>query len=392
MDFKYGVRMALPAKKQKFRIVETSRPEVPAFIADIEPYSGVSSFGKILKNPEITHYKLDWNESTITPSPKVKKTLMSFLDNYNLLNYYPALFSPNLTLKLQSYVGYPADHILVTNGSDDALELICKTFLEPGDEVAYPDPTYTHFLVFAQSRGASVEPIIFEDPFAPEVDEIISAITPKTKIVYLPNPNNPTGALLSNDDLRKLATAASGKILIVDEAYYEFAGQSALEILSEFENVVVTRSFSKAFGLAAVRVGYLIAQPWFVNELKRLHNPKSVNQFAQVAASAALDDLPYYNRYVEEVRESKALFERWCKHRSISFRNTPANYVLINTERVEEVVAHLSGKGIHVRDRSNMRDMAGYIRFNLGTIEQTRQIMLRFEGVLKELGLLKDEE
>ncbi len=384
--------MALPVKRQKLRVVEKTRPQVPEFIGRIKPYDGVSSFSRILQRPDMVHYKLDWNESTIPPSPNVKKTLMNFLDNFNTLNYYPALFSPNLTLKLQSYVGYPAEQIIVTNGSDDALELICKTFLEVGDEVLYPDPTYTHFLVYAQSRGAVVKPMVWSDPFEAELDTVLNAINEHTKIIYLPNPNNPTGALFSNEQLGRIAEAAQDAVLIVDEAYFEFGGQTALDILSDFENICITRSFSKAFGLAAARVGYIVAQPWLIGELKRLHNPKSVNQFAQVAAAAALDDLPYYERYIEEVNEAKALFERWCRHRGVAFRNTTANYVLIHTERVDEVVAGLTDAGVYVRDRSKMRDMAGYIRFNLGTVEQTRHVIMRFEKVLTDLGLLSPEK
>ena len=370
------------------RIVGKTSPKVADSVQDILPYDAVSSLPRILERPEMEHFKLDWNESTIPPSPRVKKAVMSYLDGMHSLNFYPALFSPELRLKLQSYVGYSADHILVTNGSDDALDLICKTYLNPGDHVLTPYPTYTHFLLYARSRGALVDKVVPGDVFASDVEGILGALTEDTKIIYLVNPNNPTGQLLPNAELARIADAAPQAIIIVDEAYMEFAGSTAAGLIADYPNIVVSRSFSKAFGLAAMRIGYLIAQPVTVRELTRLYNPKSVNQLAQVAASAALDDLEYYRRYLEEVDRSKKLFVRWCEKRNIPVQNTPANFIMVKVERVGEVVERLAEVGVYVRNRSGFPQLNGYFRLNLGTVAQTTAVLKRFESVLTELGLL----
>ena len=363
-------------------------PEVAAALRDMRPYDPVSSLPAILENPQIEHYKLDWNECTLPPSPKVRKALQVALDGMVHLNYYPQLFAQDLRLRLQSYVGYPADHILVTNGSDDALDLISKTYLNSGDRVLSPYPTYTHCLLFAQSRGAIIDKVMPKNPFAVDVEGLLDEIHPDTKIIYLVSPNNPTGQVYEEADVLRIAQAAPQAIVIVDEAYWEFSQSTRVDLISRLPNLIITRTFSKVFGLAALRVGYVIAQPKVIEELTRLHNPKSVNQLAQVAAAAALDDLDYYDRYVEQVTRSKKLFGRWCQSHNIEYHDTPANFGVVRVERVKEVVDGLAARGVYVRDRSSFPGLEGCFRINLGTVEQTTQVILHFEQVLMGLGLI----
>ena len=362
--------------------------EVADTVKDLKPYEAVSSFDRILERPEMEHFKLDWNEATIPPSPSVRKALMRYLDGPTGLNIYPQLFSRDLRLKLQSHVGCPADHILVSNGSDDALDLICKTYLNPGDRVVSPYPTYTHFLLYARSRGAVIDRIVSDDPFENDLRPVFDAVTDETKLIYLVNPNNPTGQFFEAAELAGLAEAAPRALVIIDEAYAEFARSSAVELVGRYANVAITRSFSKAFGLAGLRIGYLVAQPDIIRKLCRLYNPKSVNQLAQVAASAVLDDLEYYDRYIDEVKRSKRLLGRWCRRRGLTFHNTPANFVMIKVERLKEVIEGLADKGVYVRDRSGFPHLEGYFRLNPGTVEQTVKVIRRFEQVLKDLDLI----
>lgn len=373
-----------------FQIIEKASPEVATPIMGIKPYDPVSSRTKMVRRPEMEHFKLDWNESTIPPSPRVRKAILDALDDGIGLNIYPQLFATDLRLRLQSHVGYPADHILVTNGSDDALDLICKTYINEGDRVLSPYPTYTHFLLFAKSKGAIIDKVFFDDPFGANLDDVIEQVTPDTKIIYIVNPNNPTGSLFSNDELAEVAKAAPHAVILIDEAYGEFARQTACDLISRFENVAISRSFSKAYGLAALRVGYLIASPPIIEQLTRLYNPKSVNQMAQVAAVAVLDDLEYYERYIDEVDKSKLLMERWCGMRGLGFHNSPANFVMVKVPRVKEVVAKLAERGVYVRDRSSFPQLEDCFRLNLGTVEQSTKVLNIFESILIELGLLEE--
>ncbi len=385
---KASIQKKKATRIQPLTLVERTNLEVADVVKGLKPYEPVSSLPRILERPEIEHFKLDWNESTIPPSPKVKKAIQSYLDGKLGLNIYPQLFSTNLRLRLQSYVGYPADHILVTNGSDDALDLICKTYLNPGDRVLSPYPTYTHFLLYAKSRGAVIDKISCDDNLNFDLEMIREQITTETKIVYLVNPNNPTGTLYNLEELSGLLASAPHTLFLLDEAYYEFARQSGIELVGAFDNIVVTRSFSKAFGLAALRVGYMVGQPSVMKQLGCLYNPKSVNQVAQVAAAAALDDLPYYQRYVDEVDKAKELLERWCERNGLSFINTPGNFVMIRVERTKEVVEKLAEEGVYVRDRSSFPALANVFRLSVGTVEQTKEVIRRLIKVLTELDLL----
>lgn len=369
-------------------VLERGRVEVADALREMSPYDPVSSLPAILDNPEREHYKLDWNESTLPPSPKVRKALQVGLDGMVNLNYYPQLFAHDLRLRLQTYVGFPADHILVTNGSDDALDLLSKTYLNSGDRVLSPYPTYAHFLLFAQARGAIIDKVTSADPYATNVEGLLAEVHENTKLIYLVSPNNPTGQVYSEADVLALAAAAPQAVIILDEAYWEFAQHSLVDLVGRVPNLVVTRTFSKVFGLAALRVGYLIAQPRLIEHLTRLHNPKCVNQLAQVAAAAALDDLDYYDRYVEQVNRSKKLFGRWCDSHGIEFHTTTANFGMVKVERVKEVVAGLAAEGVYVRDRSSFPGLENCFRINLGTVEQTTRVILIFEHVLKNLGML----
>jgi len=376
------------------KVITTFNPadNVSEYVRNIAPYDAVSSLTKIMSRTQITHYKLDWNEATVPPSPKVKESLLEYLSSSNGLNWYPPLFSPDLREKLSHYVGLTTDNVVVTNGSDDSLELLMKTFLDPGDRVVTPYPTYAHALLFARSRGANIVKVVYPDVFKADVDKLIASITPRTKMVYLVNPNNPTGAFLNRKDVERVLQHAPNAIVVVDEAYFEFCGETMAGLVEKYENVVVTRTFSKAFALAALRIGYLMAHPNVVTQLKRIYNPKSVNTLAQIAACSALDDLQYYDEYVAEVTRGKQMVADYCAEKGLEFRNTRANYVLIKVPYVLKTVKELEREGIYVRDRSHIPQLRGFFRFNLGTTQQAEEILRRMDKVFHRTGVLKAED
>lgn len=360
-------------------------PALSRYVTGIRPYDAVSSLDKIAAKPEQTPFKLDWNESTIPPSPTVIAAINRFLSNSHHLNWYPDLYSRRLLVALGEYVGISPDHLLVTNGSDDALELVCKTYLDPDDQVVVPSPTYTHFLVFAGARGAQILNVYAENPFVHNLDGILRAIHYTTKLVYLVNPNNPTGLMYSEEDVRTLLTAAPNALVIVDEAYYEFAGKSVAHLVQEYTNLVVTRTFSKSFGIAGLRIGYAIGAPELIEDLKRVFNPKSVNVLGQVAAEAALGDKDYLKAYVDEVTDAKVQMVNYFRRRGLQCRTTPANYVLLRIHDPRRFCALLEHEGVYIRDRSSMRQMQHYVRISVGTIAQTEEILNRIGRVLDKM-------
>jgi histidinol-phosphate aminotransferase len=360
---------------------DVARPAVAARVRSAKPYDPVSSLQAIKRNRPMIHYKLDWNESTVAPSPRVFEALRRFLNAGSLIHWYPDPSHEELHLKISEYAGCRTGQILVTNGSDDALALVCQTYLDGGDEVVAPFPTYKHFLQFAELAGACLRMIRKDDPFSVSLQDIETAISGSTKMVYLANPNNPTGTLLQPEAILRVASRHSHTLFLVDEAYYEFSGSSCAAMTGSTPNMVVTRSFSKCFGLAGLRIGYVVAPEEIIGNLRRVHNPKSINKMAQVAAAAALDDLDYYRGYVAEVKRSAAMTRRFCDDHGIVCRLSHANFVLIGLENPSGVAARLREVGVHVRDRSSQ--LPGMIRLTLGTPEQMQEVLSRLGNVLE---------
>ncbi|MFZ4738259.1 MAG: pyridoxal phosphate-dependent aminotransferase [Bradymonadia bacterium] len=372
----------------KLTVSRALRPE-PAIapartVRDVKPYQAVSSLEAIDSRPDQVPLKLDWNESTVPPSPKVLEAIQAFLGNAHHLNWYPVLNSTNLIERLEKHLGLSGDQLLITNGSDDALDTICTTYLDPGDTVLVPSPTYTHFLVFAQTRGAVIQPHYGPDAFESCIEQLVEAAhRTRPRLLYLVNPNNPTGVLYTRDEVATLLAACPGTLVIVDEAYSEFAGSSCIDLLHTYPNLVITRTFSKAYGIAGLRIGYAMAAPGVILDLRRVFNPKSVNVLAQIGAMAALEDQAYLRWYLGEVEASKRLLPPFFAARGLPFRPTPANYFLVQFDQAPWVVKRLQEEGVYVRDRSGMNQLAGWVRFSLGTVEQTRDLLDRIDRVLE---------
>ena len=380
-----GSRLDFPAEISPIR---GFRPDVARHVAGLKPYDAVSSRDDMKRHPEEKIcYKLDWNEATVPPSPRVHASISSFLMEQNHLNWYPTLGSPELKQRLAEFTGRPTEEILVTNGSDDALKLVCDTFLDPGDHVLAPSPTYTHTLLFARTRGAVVETPQYENPFVGDLNRILSGVRPDTKMVYLVNPNNPTGVTYRRAELNRLLDFTRHCIVLIDEAYIEFEGQSVADLLDQHDHLVITRTFSKFFGLAGVRVGYAMANRALIRDLSRIYNPKSVNVLGQIGAIAALDDPEYYENFRLRVRAAKELMSAWCRRRGIEHQSTPANYFLMRFDRAQEMARALADEGVYVRDRSCFDQLDGYLRFTVGTPEQMTDVLGRIQVCRERLNL-----
>ncbi len=373
--------------KKNFAYLRKEASLLSDSVQNIEPYSPTSSRDKIeTSKSNLEPLKLDWNESTIAPSPKVKEALKkALLENDNMLNWYPELFSESLRSKLSEYTGRKHNEILVTNGSDDALELICKTFLDPEDQVVTQYPTYTHFFIYVESRGAILKKATPENVFENNISCIIEKITPATKLIYITNPNNPTGVLLTEREIETICTFATNSIVIVDEAYVEFAGMSVQNLIDTHHNLIITRTFSKAWGLAGLRIGYILSSAGIISSLSRIFNPKSVNIIAQTAALAALDDVEYMKRYVKDVQTSKRMLKSFFDNHDIHAVNGRGNYIMVQHPELSRLVEEMEKENIFVRDRSSFSMLPNYFRINLGTVSQTEDLIKRLESVLRRL-------
>jgi histidinol-phosphate aminotransferase len=346
----------------------------------------VSSLEQIWDNPAQLPFKLDWNESTVPPSPKVYESIVQFLSNSNHLNWYPELGSSTLKESISDYLAVPSDRVIVTNGSDDALELVCKTFLAEGDRVLIPTPTYTHFLVYVHSRGAAITDFYSKDLFDADIPGLLEHVTTGAfKLVYLVSPNNPSGVVYTKDEVETLLQAAPGTLFIVDEAYHEFYGKSVVELVKKYDNLVVTRTFSKCFGIAGLRIGYLAASDYLIHELGKLFNPKSVNRLGQIAAQACLADLPHYHEVARNVRLGREFLVKAFSDRGFWTHSTEGNFFLVKAPDARLLCELLAAEGIYIRDRANLPRMEGMVRITAPTLQQAMQLMPRLDRALEPL-------
>lgn len=382
-DFRLCMADELPTKDaaglRRLREVQSQTPiPVAPTVQALTPYEAVSSQAAIEAKPDHhTSFKLDWNESTIEPSPRVTEAISRYLLEGRGLNWYPRLGSAELIEALVGYTKVGADHLLATNGSDDALHLICDTYLDRGDEVVIPVPTYNHFMVFAQSRGAHLVTTRGASAFDSNLAGIERVMNQQTRLLYLVSPNNPTGVVYEPEVVARLCERYPRTLIVLDEAYFEFCQITGIKLVETYPNLLVTRTFSKAFGLAGLRVGYLAANPTLVKGLRRMYNPKSVNTLGQIGAIAALEDLPYLHDYLEEVRASKEILRAFFDQHGVDAHITPANFVVVRMPDLQGTLAQLESRGVYVRDRSSYPGLSGCLRMTVGTKEQTERLLER---------------
>lgn len=346
------------------------------YLKDLVPYKTVSQ--EAWKNRENKNVlKLDWNESTVPPSPMVKEAIMLATH----LNWYPEVNNIELYDRLSDYVGRPKSNIQYFGSSDSLHEYIGASFIGQDDEVLIFGPTYDNFRAVAASNGARITIVnlsISEHSFYDDFADHIRAIQPK--IVYIVTPNNPTGLSVDSSVLQALITDFSSTLFVIDEAYFEFCSKSVAH-LCESQNLIVCRTFSKAFGLASFRIGYCIAHKNLLNVLNKVRNPKSVSQLAQVAALACLKDIQYMKDYVEEVKLAKVKFLEFLKGvKWLGSGHSEANFLFIDAGATKsEIVDFLALKNIYVRDYGHINGCENYFRITIGTLQQMSRVMAAIE-------------
>jgi len=351
------------------------------YIKAFKPYPLVSHKAWEIENKKDI-LKLDWNEATIPPSPKVKENILNFLDN-GMINWYPDVNNIKLLEKLSFYAKVPIKNIQYFASSDSLHEYIARTFIEPEDRIVIVAPTYDNFRVVVESSGALTEFYYLDDNFCLDIDNFEYYLNlHKPKIVYICNPNNPTGTLYEKELIKRLISKFENIMFIVDEAYYEFTGVSCASLALDYENILISRTFSKAFALASFRVGYAIASQHNIRLLSKIRNPKNITTFSQIAAISALDDLEYMKSYVKEVLDAKIYFKNELEKLNIKVFDGGGNFVLIKLDLSikKEFMNYLSMKNIFIRDYGHIKGMESYIRITIGTKEQMNIVVTEIKN------------
>jgi len=322
--------------------------------------------------------RLDFNENTVGASPRVIEFLRRTLEAPGLA-VYPEYGEAKTALA--AFFGVQPEQLLLTNGTDEAIQVIVNTYIDDGDEVLLLRPSYAMYRFYAEVAGAAIREIDYRaDDLSFPLEELLAAIGPSTRAVLIANPNNPTGTGVSVDGIEKILAKAANAAVLIDEAYFEFSGVTAMSLAGRAPNLFVSRTFSKVYGMAAMRLGCVFSQAANIGYLHKAQSPYSVNMLAAAAATAAIRDKEYIENYVSEVLAARELLYDGFDKLEIPYYRSQANFVLFRAgARSIEVRDRLRDMGVLVRDRSY--ELAGCVRVTVGTREQVRRFLAALEEI-----------
>lgn len=280
--------------------------------------------------------KIDSNENNYGPSPHVINTLKNI--TYKDISFYP--FYGELSEKIAKFYGFETKNIKVTNGADEAIQGIIQTYLEEGDSLLTLDISFEMPVIYTQIQGGNVIKVPFKEKWIFPVNDFINAIDENVKIIYLASPNNPTGNLIEEEDLKQVIEKAGSKIILIDETYANYSGTSYKEYAKKYNNIFVVRSFSKDFALAGLRLGCIISSEENTNNLKKVISPFSVNALAMKAGIAALEDTQYFCEIKQEITASKKELKIFFEQLGAKVYESFANFLLIDFGKKTEFVYH----------------------------------------------------
>ncbi len=321
------------------------------------------------------HLRLDFNENTVGCSPRVLRLLRRRLSRDGLATY-PEYESAHG--RMAAAFDRAPEQMLFTNGTDEAIQLAVNTFVDAGQRVIVSEPTFAMYRFYASLAGAEVVDVPAgvgggELVFPTEAVRM-EARQNGARAVFIANPNNPTGTAIAPEAIESLAAESPEILVFVDEAYFDFYGHTVLPLVERYTNLLVSRTFSKAYGLAALRIGCLFAHRQTTAHMAKAQSPYSVNTPALVAALEAVCDREYTRKYVAAVLQSRAMLEREFRRRGIAYVPSQANFILARFgDRARSVRDGLRARGILARDRSY--ELPGAVRFTLGTVAQTRRLI-----------------
>jgi histidinol-phosphate aminotransferase len=322
--------------------------------------------------------RLDFNENTVGCSPRVIEFLREKLSAEGL-SVYPDYSRVKETLS--AFFRVAPEELLLTNGTDEAIQVLVNTYVDDGDEVIALRPSYAMYRFYAEVAGA----VLIEVPYEPPavgfpLEALLDAVTPRTRAVLIANPNNPTGTAISLAEIELILNRAHHAVVLIDEAYFEFCRVTALGLLSRYPNLFVSRTFSKVYGMAAMRMGCLFSDRANIPYLHKAQSPYSVNMVAAMAAEAAVQDTAYVDNYVAEALAARELLRAGLEKLGIAQARSSANFILgYFGERAVEVRDALREKAILVRDRSY--EIPGGVRITAGTREQAQRVLDELERI-----------
>jgi histidinol-phosphate aminotransferase len=329
-----------------------------------------------------TALRLDFNENTFSPSPRVLERIRTFTAED--LTKYPE--REPVERVVAAHFGLRPSEVLLTNGVDEAIHLMCATFLEAGDETLIATPTFFMYDVSAKMMTPNLIKVQADETFAFPFEPFLAAITPRTRLIIVASPNNPTGTVVSRQHLLAICEAAPQAVVMVDEAYFHFHGETTLGDVPTIPNLIVARTFSKAYGLANLRAGMIAGPAELIGYVKKVCSPYNMNGVALACIPVALADQSYLDWYTREVHAGR---ERVCAtldELGVPFWPSAANFVLMNIgPKHKELCEAMRAHGVLLRDRSSDPGCDGCVRITIGVEDQVTRGLAALKESLQEI-------
>jgi len=329
--------------------------------------------------------RLDLNENTAGCSPKVLARLREITAEE--IGYYQER-EPAEGM-VAGHLGIERSEVVLTNGVDEAIHLLCQTFLDAGDEALLVVPTFAMYEIMGAATGARVVTVPAGENFRLPFAELLARVSSRTRLIAIANPNNPTGTVAEAEELLEIARRAPDAAVLIDEAYFEFYGKTVMGAwrAHELANLFVARTFSKAYGMAGLRAGVLTGHRGQMALVRRVSSPFNVNAVALACLPAALGDAEHVARYVQQVREGREGLRQELSRRGIHCWPSEANFVLAKFGRLKDAfIQSMTARGILVRDRGRDPGCEGCVRITVGSAEHTQRLLAALAEVMTEIG------
>jgi histidinol-phosphate aminotransferase len=358
--------------------------QVPEYIRSLIPYEPGKPIEEVEREYGIANsVKLASNENPLGPSPKA---LAAIREKLAQLNLYPDGDCFYLKQGLAKKLGVASEKLIFGTGSNEIIELAVRTFLRPGDEAVMAQQAFVVYQLIVQAVGGKGKAVPLKN-FTHDLEAINEAITPQTRMVFLANPNNPTGTIYRRDEWERfLGKVSLDVLLIVDEAYFEYVKEpgypNSLEYHAEDRAILTLRTFSKLYGLAGLRIGYGVGARELIALMQRVRQPFNVNAPAQWAALAALDDVEHVKRSLEANREGLEYLQKEFTRLGLAFVPSSANFILVRVGKGQEVFQQLLRRGVIVRPMTGYK-FPEHVRVTVGTMPENRKFIETLEGVIK---------
>lgn len=325
--------------------------------------------------------RLDFNENTVGPPAGVMKALAALAPER--IASYPEYQAAEE--RLARFFGVKTENLITTNGVDDALRLMADGFAEEGEPALIVEPTYAMYRFYAELLGARVIAPRYDDRMRFPLETVLRELRrTRPRLLFLANPNNPTGTLIRPAQLRRILDAARRTMVVVDEAYCDFSGISVIPWVTRRSNLIVVRTFSKAAGMAGLRIGCLLSSADVIRELRRIHAPYAVNTAALAGALAVVRHHAQIRRYAREVVSARGQLEQALRRMGVPVYPSAANFLLVDFGvRAPELLEALRRRGILLRDRRSDFGRVGWVRITVGSREHVRTLIRELEALWK---------